>query len=246
MTPTQEAWRLLQYDWKRFWVDLLFTGIFSIVLGMGSAMFINGLIDMRKVSEPFPLNGLILDLYFILFIPMFTVVWAGREYWNPTKMRAMFDHRLLILRILPISTAGFVRSRVFQVIGVALFCSIAFFPAFYLVGIELRHWLNPGQFVLFASIWLGYGLAAGGIYPLLEWGSTRRWTYLTVSLLILLACVVPVFLHWGWTQISWVERTIQWAVHAPWSGPLALIIGLGVMTGWAHLLKRRLTARDLG
>ncbi|MDR6225353.1 hypothetical protein [Desmospora profundinema] len=244
MTPTQEAWRLLRYDWKRYWPELVFTWLFSLLLGALAAMMLNGLADPGDSSSSISLNGLMLDFYFIFFIPMFTVIW-GREYWYPLKMREMFDRRLSILRILPVSTAGFVRSRMFQVLGLALLCSSAFFSTIYIIGWMFRQWLTPGEFLVFAAIWFGYGLAVGGIYPLVEWGTTSRWTYWWISALILLACPLLVWSHWLWTEISWIERTVQWASQAPWAGPLALLIGYGGMAGWSLLIERRLIQRDL-
>ncbi|PTM56920.1 hypothetical protein [Desmospora activa] len=240
MNTNQEAWRILQYDWQQVRSDWIITWFGSILLGLLAGFVFN---DLVVDSSNFFVQSLVLDFYFLVLMPTFTVASFGKVYWSPLQLREAMDRRLQALWILPISKKGFVRSRLLQTAIIMPISIFGFYTSSYLVS-GMFTVIPLAEFIGFSLFWSGISLLIGGFYPVMEW-TMGKWPYLVFSILSFLL-VFPLF--WMMKSITG-SGMVEWTIHAGsslyWMGLVTFSIGVVGMIAWGNLLQKWLAAKEV-
>lgn len=241
MTTNQEAWRLLRYDWQQVRFDWINTWIGSVILGFLAGVVCNDVVV--DLSSTFFLQSLVLDVYFLVLIPAFTVASFGRVYWSPLRLREMMDRRLQAVWTLPISKKGFVRSRLLQTALIMPLSMFGFYASMYLAS-GMFYVVPLSEFIGFSFLWTGISLLIGGFYPVMEW-TMGKWSYLLFSLVSSLLVFLLFGVLWTTTGSGLVEWTINAGTTLYWLGPVVVVIGVAAMIGWGQLLQKRLATKEI-
>lgn len=260
MNPNLEVWRLIRFEWKRNWPDFILSCLSPCVLGLLAVMIINGNVDgnglfhlQMSISET-PNNvernvtAIFLDSIFFGLFPFFALVLSTRMPVSLAKTTKIYVQRLTIVRTLPMSTRGFVRVRMFQGIIMLLLHFTVFFGTIYLITQAVYEAIPLFTYLPFIAIWLGYGLAVGGWFILMEWVIDSRALLKHLGLYLALVIGLIAFDMWlvfSQKNNSLVEQTILLAGQYPWIGPLAVLFGCVVLSGWSRLIEKRLLTREL-
>ncbi|PTM56921.1 hypothetical protein [Desmospora activa] len=259
MNANQEARRLLHFEWKRYWPDMIISCLSAFFLGLLAVMPLIGqtdhgpfLFQMSIVEADNPVErhvtGLFLDIIFLGLFPLFVLVLTTRMPVSLVKTWEIYAQRLAVARTMPLSTRGFVRARTFQGITMVLLHFVVFFGTIYLVSQAAFVTLPFFTYLSFIAIWLGYSLAVGGWFIFMEWVSGKRSLFVHLGLYLAFVIGLIVFDMWrmlSQMNSSLVDQTIRLVNQYPWISPLTLLFGCLVLFGWSLLIEKRLQTREL-
>jgi hypothetical protein len=210
----------------------LFFG-FLVVPGLFGVVEFEGLGRGGGRVEDF-YNGFLADAFFLVMCAFLGVNVPGR--------RDAFSSRLLFLRELPIPAGSVVVGRAISTLfALAINASAFFLPAYLLSDLgDLG-----ASYLLFAGVWIGYGLLASGLWLLLELtakGGARAPVF--IGCVLALVAVVALL---GWTaSLELVGGTVGLVRgYGALPAVLSVLAGAAAFALLAGLTVRRLRKRDV-
>lgn len=191
------------------------------------------------LSEDARSGGFIIDLFFLLIIPVLSINFISRNY--------MFIHRdpfygwLLFQRSLPVSPKEIVFARSLVMLPATVVMMALFFAPLIFLSWVIDHKFGAGQYLWFVLFWLGYALFSGGINLYMELGLNGKLVF-TLQFLWLGLIVAVAWLLDG----DLVFTTFKWAgSHGPLPAGVSLLAGGLLFALLAKATERRVGKREM-
>ncbi|ASS76963.1 hypothetical protein CIG75_19955 [Tumebacillus algifaecis] len=230
----QEAWRLIRHDLQRAWWNYLLVMVLSLFFGAWTTLMLRGL------TTGYSPDRYLLDFYFLAVVPIIGCPWYTGKYSERTQKQLRF------YRSLPISVSGVVLSRILTVVLRAVSNALVMFGALYAFSPELRAMLTPLEFLWFALIWFGYGLALSLWYTYWEMNSGSQLKFWLYSSWYVVLWVGMCLLWWLVFDVLVLSSVIELARSFGWVAGLgSLVLGGLVTVYWWKLAKSNLEKRPL-
>jgi hypothetical protein len=226
----QEAWKLVAHDLRRAWANYLLVMVTALACGAWTAVLLGSLFSREFVLDPY-----LIDFYFLAVIPVIGCPWYTGKYTERTFQQLRF------YRNLPISIRGVVLSRMLLVILRAIPNAMFLFGTMYALSPELQGVLSPIEFLWFALIWFGYGIAMSCWYPYWETKTKSVGKMFLYSIWYVVLFLSLGLLFWMVFDLKALELVLDFAQSSGWL--YALLSNLfGLLCAWflAKLAKRNL------
>lgn len=238
MTSWQGAKILFQHEMRQSWIGLLITMVFFSYVSIVMMPLFNEMLDQKASDENIWWVG---DLLYLTILPNmgFLMNRSYMKYWKSDP----FTRKIAYWRTLPIGLTSMVLARMLQLITVLSIVGAFFFIFQYLLLDELRTELTPGEYLIFALVWIGYALTISANYVIFEQLLSGK-KYFAVCLSYLAIFVVIALISW-WTDWEVLFHTIKASQDEDVMWPISsLLIGF-MMTAAAGLwIRRKLALRN--
>lgn len=235
-----QAMKIVTKELRSDRLQLLWSLIFMIYLGVIMSMMVERIAAERSVINPFA------DFMLIFFSPMLGLSFSRRSfrYLNEDSYTQM----LYYYRFIPVPAAAVVLSR--AIFGILAFAvnSTVFFGVMYLISGNLRELVSIQAYISFSLTWLGIGILLHGVFIYLELLKNGK-SYFWINILLQVTLVVTLFiLFYAGLRFSWARLFLDISQEHGLLSPLAwgaLITGLAGYAGMSQLTYKRMLRRDL-
>lgn len=212
------------------------TAIVAIFFGfLAIPIFSTAVIPLEESARS---GGRLIDFFFVAILAILSINTFSRSYLM--IHRDPFHGWLVFLRSLPVSPKEMVFARSLIMLPATLVMTTLFFAPLVVFSGFLEPRFDAGQYLCFASIWLGYALAAGGINLLLELGVSGKFAFV-FQFVWLAAIAAAVWLTGG----NLVYSTFRLAgEYDPLAAGVSLFIGGIFFAVLARATERRVAERE--
>ena len=245
----KDAIWLAKMEYKHHWTAAILTFLFSLFIGMAIGLLLSGSESIVLEVNSTSMNRFFLDFIFIGMAPSLATLFLSKPYISYQVAKDdPYGKRMAVLRSLPIPVSVLALSRTILVISNVVVMSIALYGAMSAVVIfysnSFLDIITMGEWVTFIFVWVGFMLAAGGINPYIEYGTSGKFLHVFPFVYMALFIMVEAVFYLSFKQAI-VETSFELVKNIGW--PLAvasILIGSICCYGWNNLLKNRLQNRD--
>ena len=234
----QDAWRIAKYEFRISWRGYLITLLLLAYTSFFSSVMLYGhLVN----DEEFRMEWNI-DLGYFCMLPLFGFLMNQTmfRYWKEDT----YSRKLAEWHTMPIGVSQIIAGRMLLLILVLLVNWILFFGIQYAVLEELRARLDPAEFVIYASIWLGYSLFAAAVVVYMELGFPGRVYFFLCFVYVFVIGLVTLTL--ALSGRSAIVMSLAAAADRSWeTAALSLAAAAAGVAGLVALLHRRIRRRSL-
>lgn len=183
------------------------------------------------------------DIFFLAVTGTIGFTFMSRDYGSNWWKSHALSKKLTLLKSLPVTTFEIVFSRYIAYLLVFVIMSLVYFvPLYFISQWELLP-LTREQYISFVFIWLGYSLACGGLYLLMELSLKERTYFICCVLHMFLLIFVVAGLQLA--GIHLVEESMELAGKSSILAPLiSIAVGGVIQAVCLRISVRRLDWRD--
>jgi hypothetical protein len=239
MSFLQNTLRLAKYEFDRYWVNYLWTGIYAIFIGLMNVFLLHfSSIEAETPNEEWVLK-FSLNLYFL-----FAMAVLGGKMNSPSGFKAI-SKRISFLKRLPIIDRELVISQLLLTVGILLVNCLLCFTLIWWFAPELREQLQGESYFWFAFFWIGYFLIWAGWFPYCELANHTSFTvWAWVAFFFLLSTGVSILL--AFLKVNVVQWSIDLILHyGAAASAVSLAIGAAAALLWSRAAEIRLRKMDL-
>lgn len=233
----QGAWRIAKYEfrltWRGYLVTFLFLAYTSFFTNMLLYGWLSGQMDGRTEWS--------LDLGYFCLLPLLGFLMDRTVFRY--RREDTYSRKMAEWHAMPIGVGQIIAGRMILLILVMVADGILFFGIQYTALEDLRELLGPGEFVLYALIWFGYGIITASLMVFMELGFSGR-VYFGFCFVFVFAVGLTTLLL-AVNGESAVMFTLEAAAGKRWEVAALSVAGsAATVAGFGALLHRRLRSRS--
>lgn len=186
--------------------------------------------------------------FFFLFVFWVVIFWAKPKNFQIQKVRdgLWVSPFVVMLNQLPITKDAIVKHRFLSYVVFSISFNVLLLGSLYAVTPALREAMSPGTYIVFAVIWLSFGIYGGWAFPVQEAGDN------SMAISVIISFIIGIFVFLGVLTIfhkQYGHGVVYWTIDMALHWPVISIIGSFVLAAigakfWMRVMRKKLEKID--